>query len=110
MGLKKSESEVQHEIIMGLRSLGWVVRTFNQAYSVNSGLVGWYDLVAIKKNNILFIEVKAEGKRNATRKSQDRLHQQIEPHTGPNVHQMVVDDFNQVMEVVNGMSDLWEGK
>lgn len=109
MGSRLSEKEVQREIVDGLRSLGWVVRTFNSGYKAKSGLVGWYDVVAIKRNHVFLIEVKAQGRRDATRKSQKRLHAQVEPHTGPNVHQIVADDLVQVLEVLNGVSELWEG-
>jgi len=109
--LKKNESEVQREIIDVLKASGWVVRTFNSALKVRSGLVGWYDLIAIKHNCVLFIEVKAEGKRGAVRDSQKKLHSQVEPHTGPNVQQIVADDVLQVLEVIHaGLSSMREEK
>lgn len=107
--MKKNESEVQKEIVGVLNASGWVVRTFNSALKVRSGLVGWYDLVAIKHNCVLFIEVKAEGKRSAVRDSQKKLHSQVESHTGPNVQQIVADDVLQVLEVIHaGLSSMRE--
>lgn len=98
---KKNEQEVQHEIVEWLRKGGWIVRTFNQPKAVKTGIRGWVDVVAIKHNRVIFIEVKAQGKRKNLRPSQAKLRDELKPHTGCNVFWIVADNLEAIQELVN---------
>lgn len=97
----RTESEIQNQIVEHLREDGWVVTVFSLPHRVYKGIRGWFDVVAIKNDHALLLEIKAEGKREAVRPSQRKLHENISCHTGEHIILAVVDSLDQVKEITN---------
>ena len=81
------ESHLQAHIVQRLKGAGWFVVVTSQDRASRAQLAGLPDLLAVRRNVVLFVECKTpEG---AMRESQIDFLEQMQEHTGPNVIHVV---------------------
>ena len=88
------ESDVLSGCRKLLRTSGWFVLSTSQDRATRKQMSGLTDLIAVRYNCTLFVEGKRPG--GKLRHSQKRFRDRILPHTGPNLHYLVVDDVDSL--------------
>lgn len=81
------EAHLQAHIVQRLEEAGWFVTITSQDRASRKQLAGLPDLLAIRRNVVLFIECKTPS--GALRESQIEFLEQVQEHTGPNIIHVV---------------------
>ena len=83
-----SESDIQAQCVEALRAAGWFVTVTSQDRGTRQQLSGLPDLICVKQDRVLFVEVKAM--RGRLRQSQRDFFLALQEHTGMHVDGFIV--------------------
>ena len=94
-----TESTIVAQQVEYLRRAGWFVVVFAQDRAVRRQLAGWPDHVSFKYDTTLLVEAKTRTGR--VRDSQERLKDNLLPHTGPHLWYVLARSLDALVEVVD---------